>query len=53
MGAGGCVFGGRYVPVCTQPVSLWWTVDQAEGERKEPDREQGRELDEGDLENGG
>lgn len=42
MGAGGCLFGGRYVPVCAHPALTWWRPgDKAEGERKEPDRQQG------------
>lgn len=46
MGASGCSFGSRYVSVCA-PSALMWrrTGDQTEGETKEPDREQGREVD--------
>lgn len=44
VGAGGCLFGGRYVPVCAHPALTWWRPgDKAEGERKEPDRQQGLE----------
>lgn len=46
MGVGGCLFGGRYVSVCAHSALMWWrTGDQTEGERKEPDREQSREVD--------
>lgn len=44
--AGGCLFGGRYVLVCAHPALMWWrTGGKVEGERKEADREQGREVD--------
>lgn len=45
MGTGGCLFGHRYVPVCAHSALMWWRTDQTEGERKELDREQAREVD--------
>lgn len=46
MGASGRLFGGRYVPVCAHPALMWWRIgDKAEGESKESDRQQGKEVD--------